>query len=272
MQKILKCAAIIAAVALLLYIALAALMAYNRGDDGDGVIVTNGFPRVPLEADAYVIAYKFDTVRFNTRTNNPDWVKWKVTVDRVGRKIADRKVCSFTADTLNVRDRSNEVSSDDYSGSGYDRGHMAPAADMTFSKVAMRECHYMTNICPQSGDLNRGVWKTLEDRTRLWCKRYGTVYIAAGPLYTGKDTAWIGKRHKVAVPDKFFKVVMTRGKGNPKAIGFVFDNRKPDNNLKNAVVTVDEIERLTGFDFFDWLPDDVEDRVEATAKLGAWSE
>ena len=156
----------------------------------------------------------------------------------------------------------------DYYGSGYDRGHMCPAADNKYSEKAMEESFLFTNMCPQNGNLNRGDWNEMEQACRRWAKEYGGVYVVCGPiLYKGKHKT-IGK-NKVVVPEAFFKVVLRTGE-NPKAIGFIYKNAEGNRPKGDYVNTVDEVERITGIDFFPSLPDDVENKVEATADIADW--
>ena len=139
---------------------------------------------------------------------------------------------------------------------------MAPAADMKWSKTAMKESFYMSNICPQVGNLNRGDWNDLEDACREWAAKYGTVYIACGPIFDNKSPKRIGE-NKVGVPDRFFKVVLIYNRKNPMAMGFLFNNKAHSQDLKKYMVTVDSIESITGLDFFSKLPDSIENKIEA---------
>ena len=163
------------------------------------------------------------------------------------------------------------VTTADYRGSGYDRGHMCPAADMKWSYKAMNDCFYMTNICPQDHSLNAGSWSTLEKACRRWALREGCVYIAAGPVFkAGKRPARIGQEHPVAVPDGFFKVVLSLRKGAEKAIGFYYENISVKQPMEQTAMSVDAVETLTGMDFFPALDDDLENRLEAAFKLKEW--
>lgn len=204
---------------------------------------------------------KFDTILFNPETNCAEWVKWKITPDRVGKKKVKRSDYPFLPDdTEFLKDK---VTTKDYSYSGYDRGHLCPAADNEHSAQAMKDCMEMTNIIPQTPELNRGPWKTLEDNCRNIAKRDGTVvYIVAGPVFS--DTAevkWIGDDRKIQVPDKCFKVIYIPK--TQKAIGWIMENTKtPISDYQKYRVSVDSVENLTGYDFFDWLPDSLECLIE----------
>ena len=156
----------------------------------------------------------------------------------------------------------------DYKGSGYDRGHMCPAGDNKWGFEPMRESFFLTNICPQDHNLNCGDWNELEIACRNWANKYGDIYIVAGPvLYKGKHET-IGP-NKVTVPEGFFKVVLCMN-GTPKAIGFIYKNHPCNNPQSSYVNSVDQVERITGFDFFYNLPDDIEEKVESNANLSDW--
>ena len=132
----------------------------------------------------------------------------------------------------------------------------------------MLESFLFTNICPQNHNLNCGDWSELENACRKWARRYGCIYIVSGPiLYKTKQKA-IGK-HKGTVPEAFFKVVLRMGE-QPCAIGFIYKNQAGNRPKGDYVNTVDEVERITGIDFFHTLPDELENSIEATASLNDW--
>ena len=164
--------------------------------------------------------------------------------------------------------KSKAVTTQDYKGSGWDRGHLCPAGDNKWDREAMIESFYMTNICPQHHNLNRGDWNELEQKCRKWVKKDSCLYIVAGPIFYDRKPQTIGE-HKVAVPDAFFKVILSLHK-RPKAIGFIYKNNEGNNPLDSYVNTVDEVERITGIDFFPALPDDIERAVEASYNLKDW--
>ena len=197
------------------------------------------------------------TLAYDTKTRTPQWVAWELT----------------KKETQGTEERSNDFQPDpdvkgakvvtkDYSHSGYDRGHMAPAADMKWSKKAMMESFYMSNICPQDHNLNTSDWSELENKSRQWARRFGKVYIVCGPIYNGKRNEYIGD-HRVKVPDAFFKVVLINEKKKQCAMGFYFENEAGERKLQEYLVPVDRLEQLTGMDFFSALPDNLEDRLEA---------
>lgn len=216
-----------------------------------------GTPEQILERTGYVASY-------NKVTLLPNWVAWHLTAERT-EGSAKRSGVDFAEDTEVPEPRATDW---DYYNSGYDRGHMCPAADNKWSKKAMEESFLFTNMCPQNGNLNRGDWNEMEMACRKWAKKYGDLYIVCGPiLYKGKHKT-IGK-NKVVVPEAFFKVVLRTG-DDPQAIGFIYKNTSGNRPKDSYVNTVDEVERITGIDFFPSLPDDVEKKVEAECDLGLW--
>ena len=216
-----------------------------------------GTPEQILKRTGYVASY-------NKTTLLPNWVAWHLTAERT-EGSAKRSGVDFAEDTEVPEPRATDW---DYYNSGYDRGHMCPAADNKWSKKAMEESFLFTNMCPQNGNLNRGDWNEMEMACRKWAKKYGDLYIVCGPiLYKGKHKT-IGK-NKVVVPEAFFKVVLRTG-DNPQAIGFIYKNTSGNRPKDSYVNTVDEVERITGIDFFPSLPDDVENKVEATADIANW--
>lgn len=203
------------------------------------------------------------TLSYNHDTKEPNWVAWVLTADRAKGKV---KRMSFEDDE-DMPDPKGYLA--DYYNSGFDRGHMCPAADNKWSEDAMRDCFLITNICPQNPSLNSGVWNTIEKQCRDWAQKYGRIYIVCGPIFLNQQHRKIGS-NKVVVPEAFFKVVLCM-EGTPKAIGFVCRNQSQKGRKKNEFVnTIDQVERITGYDFFSKLPDDVENVVESKCDINDW--
>lgn len=218
-----------------------------------------GVPEQLLFNDAYVSS-------FNNQTLMPNWVAWRLIADHAEGSV-QRKGVEFTPD-----DRVDErcrVTTYDYMRSGYDRGHMCPAADNKWSQRAMVQCFLLTNICPQDHGLNVGDWNEMENQCRRWAKQYGEIYIVSGPILYRSKHKRIGSQHKVTVPEAFFKVVLCL-KGTPKGIGFIYRNTGGNRPKGDYVNSIDQVERITGLDFFPSLPDKTEKVVEAEANLNDW--
>ena len=205
------------------------------------------------------------TTSYNSQTKTPNWVAWHLTKSHTyGSNQRSNEV--FTEDSDVKAPRATDT---DYYNSRYDRGHMCPAGDNKWDKQAMEQSFLFTNICPQNHGLNKYEWNDVEMLCRDWAREYGAIDIVCGPVYKSSgEQKTIGK-NKVWVPEAFFKVVLCR-QGKAKAIGFVYRNEGKKQAMEDAVCTVDEIERLTGMDFFPELDDATENRIEATATLSDW--
>lgn len=207
------------------------------------------------------------TVSYNPDLCIPNWVAWELNVEKM--VVRESRNSKFYPNPKLPEDKA--VTTQEYTGSGWDRGHMCPAGDNKYHWRAMNECFYMTNICPQNHSLNSGDWKELEEACRKWAE-VEPVYIACGPImYKTPQYGYIGKKFKIRVPDAFFKVVLTGlQSGNPRAIGFIYKNEAGNNKRDKYVNSVDEVERITSMDFFSALPDDVEARAESACNPSDW--
>ena len=204
------------------------------------------------------------TISYNRNWNQPNWVAWELNKNETrGRNNRNEE---FTADPDLAE--AYQVESYDYSGSGYDRGHMCHAGDNHFDAKAMNESFYMSNICPQNHELNAGKWNDLEIACRKWANRYQQLFIVCGPIIDKRNGKRIGKEHEIIVPEKFFKVILITSTKPARAIGYIFENNGSDRPYK--VHSIDEVEKITGMDFFPNLPDKIEDLVESRYEASDW--
>jgi len=156
----------------------------------------------------------------------------------------------------------------DYRRSGYDRGHLAPAAVMAFSVQTMADSFFMSNMSPQKPAFNRGIWKRLEEQVRQIAIREKAIYVVTGPILPRKKTVTIGA-NQVTVPTHYYKVIFDLTPPR-KMIGFILPNEGSDRPLEDFAVTVDVVEKATGLDFFSALPKAVQERLESTISVSAW--
>lgn len=203
------------------------------------------------------------TVSYNKKWKIPNWVSYELT--RQETRGNEKRTNQFIADPSIEGIAATNI---DYSHSGFDKGHMAPAADMKWSNSAMKESFYFSNMCPQHPQLNRRAWKNLEEKIRDWAVADSAIIIICGPIVE-KETKTIGK-NRVTVPKQFFKVILSPFAKPIRAIGFLFDNTQSTNSLPSYVVSVDSIENLTGMDFFAPLPDEIEKEIEKTSSFKQW--
>ena len=157
----------------------------------------------------------------------------------------------------------------DYRRSGYDRGHLAPAADMAFSVQTMADSFFMSNMSPQKPAFNRGIWKRLEEQVRQIAIREKAIYVVTGPILPKKKTVTIGA-NQVTVPTHYYKVIFDLTPPR-KMIGFILPNEGSDRPLEDFAVTVDVVEKATGLDFFSALPNAVQEKLEGSLVISSWS-
>jgi len=162
--------------------------------------------------------------------------------------------------------KSNPVKSTDYQGSGYDRGHLCPAADMALNLTAMSETFYMSNMSPMTPSFNRGIWSKLEDWVRDAALQEGGVNVVTGPVLS-KSCGAI--KQSIRIPCSYYKIVFKSG-SNPKMLGFLLSNAGASGSVQQFVVTIDALEQQTGIDFFPQLDDALEQSLESKVSLSGW--
>ena len=225
------------------------------------VIADMELPEFDGERRSQIIHHVGYTVSYNAETKIPNYVAWTLTPERFEETV------SRTDKFLPDPEVADPVTTDDYKRSGYDRGHLCPAADNKWNEQAMEESFYMTNICPQNHNLNGGDWKELEEACRDWTMEWGKLYVVAGPILHDGQHKRIGES-RVVVPDAFFKVVLCPAP--LKAVAFVYKNAAGSRPMETYARTVDEVERIAGMDFFTSLPDSLETAVEAECDWAEW--
>ncbi|MEH6536406.1 MAG: DNA/RNA non-specific endonuclease [Psychroserpens sp.] len=156
-----------------------------------------------------------------------------------------------------------------YKKSGYDRGHLCPAGDRKYSKTAHDETFLTSNISPQEHKFNSGIWNTLEQKVRFWANKYDGVFVVTGGVLSG-NMKTIGDE-EVSVPNQFYKVLIDNNTGSTKVIAFLMPHQNSNQPLYEFVVSVDEVEELTGIDFFPELEDKIEEKLEASSSYKDWS-
>lgn len=228
-------------------------------------------PDLPLEQPAalptrpeQILHRDHYTVSYNAETMQPNWVAWRLTKAHTYGN-SPRPQNAFREDEEVPRPRATLA---DYHSRKWSRGHMCPAGDNKWDSEAMYETFLLTNICPQNFDMNDGVWNDIEMTCRKWARKYGEVFIVCGPLFTKSTHETIGPNH-IPVPEAFFKVVLAMG-DTPKAIGFLCRNAAITGTENQYVQSVDEVERITGMDFFPALNDDIEETIESRAHWKDW--
>lgn len=219
---------------------------------------------IPDSLPSQIKNYEGFTVNFNARNHTPNYVSWELLADEVNGQVKRYNKFWHDPDIKGCPDVA------DYKHSGYDRGHLYPAADAKWSEKSMTDCFTFANIVPQAHSINSGAWKTLEDKERIWAARDKRLIIIAGPIYTPDNRQTIGDIG-VRLPSGFFKVILAPDVDQPRSIAFVYPNDFAPGNMQNYSMTVDDAEIITGFDFFDALPDSIENVIEGTSSFKIWN-
>jgi endonuclease G len=218
------------------------------------------------------VKHTFYEIGYNIKYRLPAWTFYSLTKEHLVLANLERKG-SFVKDPLL---NSSQAKSSDYSASGFDKGHLVPCEDMSFSETAMHETFYYSNCAPQTTELNRGEWKMLEELSRNWGKEYREVIVISGPVFEntmktiGEDPEKNGT-NRIPVPNLFYKIIVRHQGQTYKAISFILPNvSTPINSLQNYVCSVDSVEKITGLDFFSDLPDNLEAQFESVCKIKDW--
>lgn len=220
---------------------------------------------LPNSPDCKLVRHTHYSLCYAEPHEQAAWVAYRLTYEETTGD-ADRKDDNFKPDD---KVETGSALPNDYSASGYDRGHLAPAADFVFSENALAETFYMSNMSPQAPDFNRGIWKKLEEQVRTWIRKDKTLYIVSGGVLK-KGLKKIGKRNKVSVPDYYYKIILDLRSPEIKVIAFLIKNEGSHEPLENFVVSIDKIEAETGIDFFPKLPDELEKQLEASNNYSKW--
>lgn len=223
-------------------------------------------PKLTHNRKEQVIRHEGYTVSYNSDYRIANWVAYELTEEEAKSKEAER-TNKFIPDPFV---QGATATNADYLRSGFDKGHLAPAADMKWSVKAMQESFYFSNICPQAPGLNRGIWKTLEDQARLWAIENNMVLIVTGPVIE-PELKRLGK-NQVGIPNTFYKVICTVVNNKPTGIGFLFENRDyKKTHLKSMAIPIDSVEKVTGIDFFYSFPEDLQKEMESKVEWRYWS-
>ena len=220
---------------------------------------------LPKANENEIISHYGYFLSYNEQHEQANWVAYELTSAETNRVV--ERSNSFRVDAAVS---TGTATASDYKGSGFDRGHLAPAADMSWSAVTEVESFYYSNMSPQRPGFNRGIWRSLEALIRNWAVENGALLIATGPLLTD-DLGKIGYYNQVSVPDYYWKVVIDYSMPELKGIGFILPNQKGEHSLQYYAQPIDKIEAITGIDFFHLLPDSIENVLESTVSLDDWS-
>jgi len=220
---------------------------------------------IPRGSQGQLIHHDYYSLSYDNDNEQAEWVAYELKREElkapnVKRSRNFRKDASVRGESAHHKD---------YSNSGYTRGHMAPAGDMAFNEEAMRQSFYMSNMSPQTRACNNGIWKELEENVRNWGYDHKHLYIVTGPIFDDPNPQKIG-RAKVTVPDRFFKIILDNTEPKREGIAYIIPNDVSERPLSDYAVSIDEVEKITGFDFFADLLVDDEAQLESSYELDHW--
>lgn len=220
---------------------------------------------LPLEeTPSEIVNHSAITIGYNEEHEVANWVGYVLRPEHLQNCV--ERSNNFKEDPLL---RTGSGTPEDYKSSGYDRGHLAPAGDMKWSRTAMRETFYMSNISPQTGKMNRGQWAQLEVLVRAWAKDADETIVFTGTILDGKLPR-IG-RTGISVPNEHYKVLLRSKDGKLDAIGFLMSRNPTGPDIETYALPVRVIERLARVDFFPHLTSAVQDSVESEIDWTQWN-
>ncbi|WP_291139349.1 DNA/RNA non-specific endonuclease [Flavobacterium sp. UBA7663] len=225
-------------------------------------LISDDFDFLPSTTTKEVYKRNTYVFSYSEEHEQSEWVAYYLDNDDVKATNFDRPF--FEQDPL-----VESVSADwrNYKNSGYDKGHLCPAGDRKGSFDEYNETFFTSNISPQEHEFNSGVWNRLEEKVRYWAVKSDGLYVVTGGVLSD-NLKTIGKED-VSVPNYFYKVLLS--KDGSKMIGFLVPHENSNQPLYEFVVSVDEIEKMTGIDFYPNLEDAIENQLESKSDYKDWS-
>ena len=223
-----------------------------------------GFNFCPtVSATNQIIHHSYYCLSYSEKDEQSEWVAYKLTNKNVEGNIKRKN--NFKADKK-VTTESAQLS--DYKGSGYDRGHLAPAGSMKINKTSMSESFFMSNMSPQKPSFNRGIWKRLEGKVRYWTEINDSVFVVTGPIIDN-PLGTIGE-NDITIPRAYYKTLLGYKNGKAKGLAFIMPNEKSDASLYKYVVSINEVEEITGINFYHKIDKEVQEKVEDNKDVKLW--
>ena len=233
------------------------------------MVACAGLPRrvgEPAPSDIAILRKTGFVVGYSPSLRHPLWAAYRTYPVATPAELPPRP-SSFKPDPQAKRSPQHK----EYTKSGYDRGHMAPnlAIASRFGKAAQLETFLTSNICPQRSGLNRGPWYELEYRiSEIWPNTVGSVWVIVGAVPSPEDRRL---QSGISIPTAFYQIVVSQRGERLRAFAvYMPQNIRSRAYARSTLVSIDEIERITGLDFLADLPDDVETALEATTPTRLW--
>ena len=219
---------------------------------------------LPSSTTGQIIHHKYYTLSYSEKHEQAEWVAYNLNAAHIASSNFKRPY--FEKDPK-VKTQSAHYKN--YSKSGYDKGHLCPAGDRKFSKFAHDETFLTSNISPQEHQFNAGIWNRLEQKTRYLATKYKSLYVITGGILEDSSKS-IGSE-KVTVPTNFYKIILDFHEPEIKAIAFLIPHEDSEKALYKFVTSIDNIEEITGIDFFPEIEDTLENKLEAASNYSNWN-
>ncbi|MEK9620534.1 MAG: DNA/RNA non-specific endonuclease [Flavobacteriales bacterium] len=217
----------------------------------------------PLGLYNDIVSHTYYTLSYSEDHEQAEWVYYILNSNQLNSSTERKN--NFRHDNK-VKTSSAQLY--DYKGSGYDRGHLAPATDMKYNTISISESFFMSNMSPQSPSFNRGIWKKIEKQFRDWSYKYGELVIITGPVLNGENYGSIGY-NKVTIPKWYYKVAIDPS-NYERNLAILIENKGSSASIKSFVVTIDYLEEFSGLDFFHNLSDEIEESFESSIHTNLW--
>ncbi|WP_250433001.1 DNA/RNA non-specific endonuclease [Hanstruepera flava] len=218
---------------------------------------------LPTSTTEQIVHHNAYSLSYSEPHEQAEWVAYELKKEHLSNSDFDRPYFE-----IDKAVKTGAASWRNYKNSGYDRGHLCPAGDRRYSQEAHDETFLTSNISPQEHQFNSGIWNALEQKVRYWANRYDGVFVVTGGVLKG-NMKTIGTE-EVTVPNQFYKVIMDYNSGKPKVLAFLMPHENSSKPLYNFVISVDEVEEITGIDFFPELDDELENRLESSNNYKHW--
>ncbi len=223
------------------------------------------FDYLPAIVDTHqIVNYTQFTLSYNEHHEQPDWVAYELTKDEATIQVT--RSASFSTDNSIT---TGSATTNDFTSTGFDKGHLSPAADNKMSEQAYNESYLLSNMSPQLPTFNQGIWKRLEAWVRDNAVAFDTVYVVTGPVFI-HNLGTIGS-NDVTIPGFFYKALLRFDEQDgPRLLGFLFPHVGAVGRIEEYAVPVNTIETLTGLDLFPGLTDNRENFLESQRALSSW--
>lgn len=211
-----------------------------------------------------IIRHNHYFLSYSEEHEQAEWAAYYLSTENLSKHDFDRPY--FKQDPLVTTESAHW---NNYKETGYDKGHLVPAADMRFSEEAYKDTFLTSNVAPQDKEFNAGIWNRLEQKIRYWAEKYNALFVVTGSILHD-ELKTIGEE-EVAVPDYFYKILVRVQHDSLVMISFLIPNEKSDKALYHFATTIDKIEFITGIPFNEKISGKIEEKIQKELSYKEWS-